>query len=278
MNCRATTTHLKKFPGNFRRPLLAFTLIEMLVVITIILLLAGLGLPALKGFGESNAMTAATRQVMDDLSFARLKAINSRSTVYVVFIPPEIVTPAFLNSLTPAQRNEATKLFSGQYTSYALFTRRQVGEQPGRDNPRYLTAWKTLPDKVFFATAKFVRPPPSRFSATYSETNRPFATNEFPFPTAAGTVVHLPYVAFNSQGWLISEEETDSSGATLAYHSAVIPLARGSIFYARDADGNLIAGAADAIETPPQNSINNFNNIRIDWLTGRTRVERKEFQ
>jgi prepilin-type N-terminal cleavage/methylation domain-containing protein len=275
MNCRSTT-HLKKSPGSFRRRLLAFTLIEMLVVITIILILAGLGLPHLKGWGESNAMTAATRQLMDDLSFARLKAISSRSTVYVLFIPPQIVTPAFLTGLTPEQRKLTTNLFSGQYTTYALFTMRQVGEQPGRDNPRYLTPWKSLPEKVFIAASKFALPPPSRFSNTYSETNRPFATNAFPFPTASDTTASLPYLAFNAQGRLISED-ADPLGNHV-YYSAVIPLARGSIFYARDAAGNLIAGPADPIETPPNNSVSNYNNIRIDWLTGRTRVERRDFQ
>ena len=70
MNC-LSTTNLRKFSGIVRRRLLAFTLIEMLLVITIIGLLAGIGLPHLKGWGESNAMTTATRQLMDDLSLAR---------------------------------------------------------------------------------------------------------------------------------------------------------------------------------------------------------------
>jgi prepilin-type N-terminal cleavage/methylation domain-containing protein len=274
MNCRKTTACLKKSPGNFRRGLLAFTLIEMLLVITIIALLAALGLPAIRGFGESNSMTAATRQMIDDLSYARLKAINSRSTVYVLFVPPDIVKTGFLK---PSHGKDGTNLFSGQYTTYAIFTKRQVGEQPGRDNPRYLTQWKSLPEKVFISEKKFIWPSAgaSRFTG-YSETNRPFATNDFPFPTATNETVYLPYLAFNSKGQLISEDE-DPLG-NHRYHGATIPLARGSIFYARDRDGNLIAGAADPIETPPFNSISNYNNIRIDWLTGRTRVERREFQ
>ena len=78
MNCRPTT-RLKKVPGNFRRFLLAFTLIEMLLVITIIAIMAAIGIPHIRGWGEGNSMTAATRQLMDDLALARLKAINCRA-------------------------------------------------------------------------------------------------------------------------------------------------------------------------------------------------------
>jgi prepilin-type N-terminal cleavage/methylation domain-containing protein len=282
MNCRTTTTRMKKCSGNFRRRWLAFTLIEMLLVITIIAVMASIGIPHLKGWGESNAMTAATRQLMDDLSLARLKAINSRATVYVIFVPPDIVKP---NYLKPQDFNSGTNLYSGQYTTYALFTKRQVGEQPGRENPRYLTPWKSLPEKVFISAAKFNWPRTSalRFSNTYSDTNRPFFkpdliddAHKLPFPKATNTPVSVPYLAFNSQGQLISEDENPSG--THQYHDTVIPLARGSIFYARDANGVPILGRADAVETPPLNSISNYNNIRIDWLTGRARVERKEMQ
>jgi hypothetical protein len=56
-------------------------------------------------------------------------------------------------------------------------------------------------------------------------------------------------------------------------------LASGSIFFPRDSNGvPLAAKPADVVETPPGNSISNYNNIRIDWLTGRARVERREMQ
>lgn len=285
MNCGATT-RLKMFPGYFRRGSLAFTLIEMLLVITIIAIMAAIGIPAIRGFGESNAMTAATRQLMDDLSLARLKAINSRATVYVIFVPPDVAKPGYIS---PQDSAGLTNLLNGQYTTYALFTKRQVGEQPGRDNPRYLTPWKTLPDNIFIAKSKFTYPKTSslRFAPIYSATNRPFFKPDrtgsdtryhLPFPNATNAPVSVPYIAFNSQGQLISEDEKDLQGNHLQYHEAVIPLARGSVFYPRDANGVPIMGVADVVETPPLNSISNYNNIRIDWLTGRARVERREIQ
>jgi prepilin-type N-terminal cleavage/methylation domain-containing protein len=66
---------------------LAFTLIELLVVLAIMGALAALAVPAFKGLGASNAFTAAQRQVVDDLKFARQLAIKNRSTVYMVFAP-----------------------------------------------------------------------------------------------------------------------------------------------------------------------------------------------
>ncbi|MEO6035004.1 MAG: prepilin-type N-terminal cleavage/methylation domain-containing protein [Verrucomicrobiota bacterium] len=255
-----------------RRSHLAFTLIELLVVITIIGLLAALGLPHLKGWGESNSMSAATRQLMDDLALARQRAISSRSTVYVVFVSPAVANPVLFNALAQAEQKKRSNLFSGQFTSYALYAPRSVGDQPGHPNERYLSAWKSLPEKVFIAKDKFLEVNENARFSGFNETNRPFATNAFPFPTVTSPRLELPYLAFNSQGQLISEKNLsgESEGAT-------IPLAKGSIFYARDGAGNLVLGPADLIETPPGNSLNNFNNIRIDWLTGRSRLEKREF-
>lgn len=275
MNLRNSRTRMKVLSGNLRRCLLAFTLIELLLVITIIGFLAALGLPHLKGWGESNSIAAATGQLMDDLALARQRALSTRSTVYVVFISPAVVNPTFFTPLSTSEQKKRSELFSGQFTTYALYSPRSVGDQPGHPNERYLTAWKSLPEKIFIAKNKFVEVnEAARFSPGYNETNRPFATNAFPFPTVTSPKLNLPFLAFNSQGQLISEKNPFASGQG---EGATIPLTKGSVFYARDSDGKLILGDADVVETPPQNSQTNFNNIRVDWLTGRARLERREF-
>ncbi|MDB6059444.1 MAG: hypothetical protein JWO95_3288 [Verrucomicrobiales bacterium] len=254
-----------------------FSLIELLVVIASIGLMAALALPHLGGFGKSNTMTAATRQMLDDVAYARQKALLNRTTVYMVFVPP-----AFWNAPNDTAFGKAmntpnmTNLITGQYTMYALLTLRSVGDQPGRSYPKYLTPWRKLPDGVTIAQEKFSR------SMVVDDTNsskqfvvNAFATNPpttlFPFPsieaaTSTSSGFQLPYIAFSPTGALTTTEDQ------------YIPLTRASVFYPQDAAGRFILSAADWAETPPGSSTNDYHLIHINWLTGRARLERKEIQ
>jgi prepilin-type N-terminal cleavage/methylation domain-containing protein len=238
-----------------RRGREAFTLLELLVVLAIIGLIAKIGLPAISGIGRANASITAQRQLQDDLALARQRALANRSDVYMVFVPPGII------NFAPASTDSRvyTNLLAGQYTTYALVASRQVGDQPGTHTWHYLTAWRTLPDGMFISTNKF-------WGLTVNGV-KPFATNvTIPFPLASSQNRIVPYVVFNYLGQLASgSDET-------------IPLVRGSIFYHRDANGQLDRQAADVLENPAGNSISVSNHLRIDWLTGRARVEQAQLQ
>ncbi|MDN6297661.1 MAG: GspH/FimT family pseudopilin [Halomonas sp.] len=59
------------------------TLIELLVVITLVALLAGVGYPGLRAFGERNAHRVAVSQLQSALAVARHAAITRRTPVFL---------------------------------------------------------------------------------------------------------------------------------------------------------------------------------------------------
>ena len=73
-------------PHSALRTSRAFTLLELLTVITIMGIIAALSVPTLRGL-KPNAKVAATRQLLDAVGRARQLAISQRTTVYMVFLP-----------------------------------------------------------------------------------------------------------------------------------------------------------------------------------------------
>ncbi|MBN2505480.1 MAG: hypothetical protein JXQ71_02175 [Verrucomicrobia bacterium] len=241
----------------------AFTLLELLVVIGIMAMIGALVAPSLKRMKSADVLAAANRQLLDDLADARRLAINHRTTVHVVFMPP--VDPARnLTSQFLADPEGLATILAHQQTGYALYVERTVGDQPGREYPQYLRPWRSLPEGIFIATSKFTRR--GDISQLATADNFLYATN-IPVPSIGGPLMEIPYLAFNHLGQLVSASQDE-----------IIPLARGSVDARLDNDGNLAWAPASAVEEPPNNSVDNFNHVRIDWLTGRARLERPEIQ
>lgn len=263
-----------------------FTILELMVVLAIIGFIAALALPHVAGFNRANAVNAATRQLMDDIALARQKAMASRSTVYMVFVPPAFYTqnPQFIShqgmgneTLQFAQQTNG--MLNRQYTSYALLALRSIGDQPGRHYPHYLTDWRTLPEGIYISPFMFASNlPPNNYTWVYTTNTLlgTYTTNvvydfswaSVPFPSVEyGTNYWLPYIGFTPEGTLTS-----------TYTNQYIMLTRGSVFYPETSNGVYLAQAPLLSETPPGNSTNNPCLLQIDWLTSRGNIVMNQFK
>jgi len=222
----------------------AFTLIEMLVVLGIIGVLAAMTLPSFKKAGKGNVTESATRQLLDDLGYARLKALSGRTKVYVVFSPDYdwfqyyysaavLASPATTNFLF--NNRAANNVIGGQLTSYALFTPRSVGDQPGQSTPRYLTDWRSLPDGAFIPAGAFRQNTIFHNVPGSPVTGVTIPVDEVPSAWAPP----MPFIGFDEQGRLFSRNA-----------NLVISIVEGSILHPKESTGQTnIVQTTDAVET-----------------------------
>jgi type IV fimbrial biogenesis protein FimT len=63
----------------------AFTLVEVVVVFTIVAILAALGIPAMENFFKRSRLSAAVNATVNELKYARSEAIKTNNNVFVTF-------------------------------------------------------------------------------------------------------------------------------------------------------------------------------------------------
>ncbi len=138
----------------------AFTVLELIVVMTIVFILLGLAVPAYQSAIKGNAPLSGATQLAGDLAFARQNAITTHNPTAVIFSDMTVATNEIILSRI----------------SYAIL-------QQTNGAWSYLDRWHSLPRGAFFVVL------PSS-SGTF-----PFPTNN-----ALGTANGVPYIQFESTG------------------------------------------------------------------------------
>lgn len=285
-----------------------FTLLELLIVIGLIGVLTFVAVPAFKGFGQSNLVAGAQRQLQDDLAIARQQAIKLRAPVYMVFL----TTPANMDSnhfaslvqanhdrlVSMAQVGNSTVLESvlrtftnaylGYGAAYGFYTEQSVGDQPGVSRPRYLLIgqsgiWHFLPEGMVFSPGMQVRLNPALGVTNLPTRPVPFPVADLPAGLSPGEPaiimerLTLPVVAFDSQGRLATLSSNGTLNPVGGLFDRFIGLSIGSVVLprfqtgaSRTAPGPVLFGRApDLLETPRENYTNSL--YRVAALTGRSR-------
>lgn len=200
---------LIRYPGSG-----GFTLVELLIVVTIMAIMVAIALPRFEDIGRGSKMRAAINELRSTVALARQWAIANREDVFIVL-------PDAQPSIYPS-----TNYFNMALRSYAIYTRARG----------YVKDWNYLPAGIYFVdtagSSTFNPPLPAcvvAASDVFRFNNIYFGTNAIPFPTTNSPPSSLNAVRITSQGWL---QQAPGSGGSIQdfdfYLVEAVPLETGS--------------------------------------------------
>jgi hypothetical protein len=255
----------------------------------------GIALPSIKAF-KPQPLNAATTQFLNDVAYARRRAIADHTTVYLAFMPPATVLSNLTVNPSYLIPQLQQKMLKSQYIGYAMYEKRTVGDQPGRSYPHWITDWRRLPDGTGFPPQMFgdmSRMPPITNSVGFGycsfdyfsggeiivnpETNNPAFQVKTWFPTIAfdyrGSLVPGSWKQWKPNG--VPPDPPSAPGNYVNYRpgqvlDCVIPITQGNLS---------VLGTnwqpATFRENPIGSMTNIYTHIVIDGTTGRARVDKR---
>jgi type II secretory pathway pseudopilin PulG len=201
----------------------AFTLMELLVVMGILVLLLTAVMPAVNSLSKSNGRKAALANLLGGIEQARAQAIAGGQATYVVF-------PTF------GSGTSQTILDRYNYRSYAIFE-----DDPANPGAvKQLTAWRTLPTGVSLRANQ---------SSGYAVTNLvtpaalPTPTPSFTFTPDTSSSPTFYLVKFNTVG----ELDTPAANVALGLFEGFVSNGNETFTCATGQNGNPLASEYLAI-------------------------------
>jgi prepilin-type N-terminal cleavage/methylation domain-containing protein len=262
---------------NVSRSQRAFTLVEMLAVIAVMLLMLKLTLPSLDGLLGAEAKGMTRTEFIGNLNRARSIALETGVPVYVVFFP-KYSDLTVVGSSDPAGTKEAyfqktdslNQLLGLQLNGYALYQARQPGNLPHMPRSRWISDWKMLPEGHYFAEEMLAMLPDSvavsRLKNGEPQIEVDFVVNQnIPLPVgikkAQGKMV-LPALKYNARG------ELENAGVKGCY----LFVSRGGVFPPEMKKGKFLPEDA---EPPAFEDVPDFDRLWlvVNGITGRAAVE-----
>tara|TARA_B100001123_G_scaffold394153_1_gene474718 strand:+ start:320 stop:1525 length:1206 start_codon:yes stop_codon:yes gene_type:complete len=258
----------------------AFTLVELLGVVAIMLIILRLTLPSLDGILGGDGDGMARTQVVGDLNRARQMALEKGVPVYMVFMPlyddiyPNSGDPLSTPPIPPrytvvggtvfsdankrayfSQDKGVNALLGSQLTSYAIYSEYLITDQPGNPSTRWWTDWKTLPAGYHFNRSELNGL--ARVPVEYLKGSRP------PFADRVG--LELPCIKFNKRG----ELESNLGGRVL--EGVFLSVGKGGVLPpGKNQFDAYIPGKGDPPEAVASNDRKWFH---INGVTGRTEIK-----
>src|SRR5438093_4104478 len=236
------TCSRKQFASAFRLApalrgrLRAFTLVEMLVVLGILVILLSAVLPAVTSLSKANGRKAAMANLLGGIEQARAEAIKSSQATYVVF-------PTF------GAGTAQSTLDRYNYKSYAIFE--DNAANPG--SVKQVTPWKALPTGVALRATG---------TAALANLTDPASLNPAPtfsFTPDTGTTPAFRCLKFNFNG----EVEAPATNVLLGVFEGYVSNGTEVVTSGKDANGDPAAveyiaiaqftgraEPADAVATP----------------------------